>query len=283
MFSLNDIIQQAQGGQGVQNLAEQFGLSTTQAQSAVDALMPALSAGLQQQTQGAGGLANLFGAMFNPTHQQAFSDPSALNSADTAADGQDALTRLFGTEKATQALAAHAAQSTGLSSSILQAMIPVIVSMVMGGMFKGMQGGGLGGMLEQLGRAGASSPGNSSGGLGDLLGQVLGGALGGGAAGQQPQPAPQPQAPSGGGGGLLGDLLGGLLGGGKAPQQPAPGGGSQRADQIFPQGMGLDSSGLQGGIDMLGKMLNPGGAAQGGQQQAGLQDLLGQLLGGGRR
>lgn len=276
MFSLNDILQQAQGGSGLENLAQQFGISPQQAKSAVEALMPALSAGLQTRTQEASGLADLFGAMFNQRNQQAFEDSSALNSAETAADGEDALNRLFGSNQATQALAAHASQTTGLSSGLLQSMIPVIVSMVLGGMFKGMQNSGLGGMLEQLGRAGANSPGNSSGGLGDLLGQVLGGALGGG-AGQQPAPQPAPQQSRGGG---LGDLLGGMLGGGRQTPQAGQAETGGRADQIFPQG--FDPSSLQAGLDALGKMFNPGGGGQNAPQQPGLQDILGQILGGRR-
>ncbi len=275
MFNLNDIIQQAQGGAGLQNLASQFGLTEEQAQQAVSALAPALSAGLQTRTKEASGLADMFGAMFNTQHQQAFENPEVMAAPDTAAHGEDALARLFGNDHASQALAAHAAQATGIGSSILQSMIPVIVSMVMGGMFKGMQGSGMGGMLEQLGKAGANSPGNSSGGLGDLLGQVLGGSLGGGHAPGQTQ--------GGGGlGGLLGGLLGSVMGGGSGGQQQRQPANPAGADQIFPQG--LNPSSLQSGIDMLGKMLNPGGqgAAQG-AQQPGLQDILGQILGGGRR
>jgi hypothetical protein len=62
-------------------------------------------------------------------------------------------------------VAQYAAQSTGLSSSLLKAMMPVIISMIMGGLFKKMSGGGLGGLLEQMDRMGGNSPGNGSGGL----------------------------------------------------------------------------------------------------------------------
>ena len=99
MFLLNDIIQQAQGGAGVDNLAQQFGISSQQAQSAINALLPALSAGLQTRTQEAGGLADLFGAMFNERNQQAFEDPGALNSAETAADGADAIIGCLATSR----------------------------------------------------------------------------------------------------------------------------------------------------------------------------------------
>ena len=47
-MNLNDIIQAAQGGQGVANLATQFGLTPDQAQAAVQALTPAFSTALQK-------------------------------------------------------------------------------------------------------------------------------------------------------------------------------------------------------------------------------------------
>ena len=49
-MNLNDIIQAAQGGQGVANLATQFGLTPDQAQAAVQALTPAFSTALQKVT-----------------------------------------------------------------------------------------------------------------------------------------------------------------------------------------------------------------------------------------
>ena len=50
-MNLNDIIQAAQGGQGVNNLASQFGLSPEQTQAAIQAMMPAFSTGLQNAMQ----------------------------------------------------------------------------------------------------------------------------------------------------------------------------------------------------------------------------------------
>lgn len=45
-MNLNEIMQAAQGGQGVNNLASQFGLTPDQAQSAVQAVIPAFSQAL---------------------------------------------------------------------------------------------------------------------------------------------------------------------------------------------------------------------------------------------
>ena len=42
-MTLNDIIQSAQGGAGLQNLASEFGLTPEQTQAAVQAIIPALT------------------------------------------------------------------------------------------------------------------------------------------------------------------------------------------------------------------------------------------------
>ena len=51
MMNLFEMMQQAQNGQAMQNIARQYGLSPQQTQAAIDALLPAFSMGLQRQTQ----------------------------------------------------------------------------------------------------------------------------------------------------------------------------------------------------------------------------------------
>ncbi len=46
MFNLSEIMQSAQGGQAIPNLAKQFGLTPEQTQAAINALLPAFSVGL---------------------------------------------------------------------------------------------------------------------------------------------------------------------------------------------------------------------------------------------
>jgi hypothetical protein len=130
-------------------------------------------------------------------------------------------------------------------------------------------GGGLGDLLGQiLGGGAAAQPGGQAqaqprqgggGGLGDILGQLAGAQRGG--------PAP------GGGGGALGDILGQVLGGGARPQAGAP---------AQPQGGGLDQAILKAGLDQLQNMFGHGSKVSP-QQQSGLDSILGQILGGGRR
>lgn len=283
MFSLEDIVQEAQNGQALGNIARQHGISEDQVRKAADALIPAFSAGLAQKTDSAGGLADLFGAVLNDRYRDAFEGSAGLDDAETINDGNELVGKLFSANDAPDVLAAHAAQASGLAPGLIRMLMPVILSMVVGGLFKKMQGGGLGDLLDQMGKMGGKSPGNSSGGLGDILGDILGkGSLGGGQP-PQPRPAPQPRqtpGPAGGLGGLLGGLLGSILGGGKATGQQR-GQGQQRADQIFPEGFDPDT--LNNGLDQLGKILRPDASAQGQQRPGaappGLEDLLGQILG----
>lgn len=133
-MNLVEMLSQAQGQEGIQKLASQFGISGDQAQQALGALGPQLA----KVTQG-GGLDGLIGM---------------LTGGDTAQVAQGA-----------------AAQS-GLSANLLQSMLPVIVSMLSNQ--QGGLGGLLGGLLggANAGSAPTQAPaagGGLLGGLGNLL------------------------------------------------------------------------------------------------------------------
>ena len=51
-------------------------------------------------------------------------------------EGNGILGHLFGSKELSRAVAAQAAQATGIGQQVLQQMLPVIASMVMGGLFK---------------------------------------------------------------------------------------------------------------------------------------------------
>lgn len=169
-------------------LASRFGLSETQAGAAVSALLPAILGGVKK-TEQAGGLdqlGSLAGALGAP----------ALDTG----GGNAILGQIFGSKDVSRAVASHASAQTGISDTILKAMLPVIAGLVAqqvskkmgGGMLGGLAGGVLGSLLGG-GAAQASTPGmGAGGGLGDLLGGLLSGGTGTGAGGQ----------PAGGLGGL---------------------------------------------------------------------------------
>ncbi|MFI5016093.1 MAG: DUF937 domain-containing protein, partial [Hyphomicrobiales bacterium] len=213
MFNLSEIMQAAQGGQAISNLAKQFGLSPDQAKAAVDALLPAFSAGLMHQAQSMGSLSQIIGTMMGGQHATTFDDPTAHLSQQTMSAGSGVLSQLFGPGQAVTAIVQQVSKTTGINPGILTAMMPVIASMLISGMFKSASSQGLGGLLGQLasgalggagglaGAPGTQMPGQPAGGvLGTILGDVMGTMMHGGASqlGQPATPAAaaQPAAPS---------------------------------------------------------------------------------------
>jgi hypothetical protein len=244
MNNLFDMIRNAQGGNGMGQLAEQFGLQQSQVQSALETLLPAFSMGLEKQAQNPASMFDMFGKAAQGGYANMFDQGASQQEATTA--GNDILGSLFGSKDMSRAVAAQAEAASGISSTILKAMLPVIASMVMGGVMKNMfngQGGMLGGLLSSMfgggnpQQAGLNPAGG--GGFGDILGQMMGG-------GQQP--------PANGGG--LNDLLGQMMGG--AQQAPAGGG--------MPGGLG----------DLLGQMMGGGQANQ--AQQPNPMDMFGDMF-----
>jgi hypothetical protein len=246
MFNLNDILQNAQGGNAVNNLAQQFGISPDHMQNAVQALIPALSAALQNKAGDPGALGSIISAITDKDHQASFSNPDAAPHPDAVAKGQDVLGNLFGSSNVTNQVAQQISNVTGLRPDLLTQLLPAVTSIALGGMAQSFHNQGLGGLLGQL--AGAAQQGN--------LGAVLG---------QNPQ---NPQGtPDNLGGGLMGivtSVLGGLLGGGasKTPDSPSP-------------------AAPQAGLETLTKMFQPG-TSSANFDQAGLQDAIGAILGGKR-
>ncbi len=233
-MNLNDIIQAAQGGQGVNNLASQFGLTPEQTQAAIQAMMPAFSMGLQKTAQDPTGLGGILSQLTNAAHQASYSDPSQASAA--AGPGGGVLGQIFGSPQIAAQLGQQASQMSGVSPQIIQQMMPVVASMLMGGLNRAMNGQGLGGVLGQL--AGAA---NNPGGLGA----------------QVNPPGGAPPA-SGGLAGMIGGLFGGLLGGGAATTQSAAmQAGLNTLSSMFQAGVQVAETHQQGMQDILNAMTRP--------------------------
>jgi hypothetical protein len=242
MFNLSEIMQSAQGGQAVANIARQFGLTPEQAQAAINGLLPAFSVALQSHAQNMGSLAQIVGTMLSGQHATTFDDPSAHLTQQTMAAGTNVLGQLFGQGQAVSAIIQQVSRSTGINPGTLMAMMPIIASLLMSGLFKSASSQGLGGVLGQL------------------VSSVLGG--GGGVAG-----TPGVQQPGQPPGGVLGNILGGMLQGGATPQPTQP-----AAPQPAPAMPGV-SPAMQAGINILTGMFQAGAQAQGAHASA-LQEIL---------
>ncbi len=150
-------ILESQGG-GVKQLANQFGLDSNQANSALAQLIPALAGGVKKNVQ-QGGLDSLISALNSGNHSQYLDNPSQLESESTISDGNAILGHLLGSKDVSRKVASHAAQNTGIDSSILKKMLPIVATMVMGGMSKQSGSGGVLGALLSGGQSRKSSSG----------------------------------------------------------------------------------------------------------------------------
>ncbi|HEX7784232.1 MAG TPA: DUF937 domain-containing protein [Sphingobium sp.] len=178
----------SQGG-GIEAIAGQLGIPAAQAQSGIQALLPAVLGGFkqnaQQQPAGLEGLLGMIGGMGGGSMFDAVVQPGATP-VDT---GNALLGGIFGSKEGSVAVAQHASAASGLDSSILKKMLPLVAMLVAGAMAK------------NVGGAGSAAAPAADGGLGGMLGGLLGG-------------------------GAAGGILGGLLGGGasSATAGAAPGG-----------------------------------------------------------
>ncbi|MET1063975.1 MAG: DUF937 domain-containing protein [Arthrobacter sp.] len=224
MTELHDILQQIP----VDQIAGMLGTDRQTAQSAVEAAVPTLLAGMQNNTQAADGATSLESALSR--HQNGLLDGGVDASQVDTADGEKIVSHVFGGQQdqiASQL--AGPSQLGGVSGDLIKKLLPILAPIVMSYLANKVLGGR--GESTDAGSAGGSG---GAGGidLGGILGGILGGA--GGAA-------------AGGAGGIggLGDLLGGLLGGGQ-PSSPAvvpdAGQGSPLEQRAFPQGQPTGSA-----------------------------------------
>ncbi|HXT08088.1 MAG TPA: DUF937 domain-containing protein [Roseiarcus sp.] len=170
-MNLNDIIQSAQGGAGLQNLGGAFGLTPEQTQAAVQAIIPALSHGLQRAAQNPGALGGVISEMASGAHAGSYVDPAQTGAAVDAGSG--ALGQIFGGPAVTSEIANQISRVSGLDPQIIGKLLPAVASMALGGLSHALQTQGHG---EVLGQA-APAPGG--GGLLGSLVSAVEGAIGG--------------------------------------------------------------------------------------------------------
>jgi hypothetical protein len=287
MLPLFDMLSQAQDGRGMELLARQFNLSQQQAQLAVEALLPAFSQGLKRNASDPYGLGSFMTALASGSHAKYFEDAAKAFSPQGVDEGNGILGHLFGSKELSRAVAAQAAQATGIGQQVLQQMLPVIASMVMGGLFKQSTGQMPGSMqsTQAGGFGGANNP------LGQIIEEMMkqGGGMTGGRQQPQQRQAPQGQNPFDSlGNNPFGKVLQDMFGG--AAQQQAPQRGPQPAQNPLgdnPWGKILE--------DMLGGG-QPGGTASprrapepepqanpSGRQRSPYDDIFGKMFETGRQ
>ena len=301
MQNLFDMMTQAQNGRGMEALARQFNLSREQAQAAVEALLPAFSQGLKRNTTDPYGIGSFLNALASGQHARYFEDASRAFSPQGVEEGNGILGHLFGSKDLSRAVAAQAAQVTGLSQQLLQQMLPVIASMLMGGLFKQSTGqmqaaGGFGDnplgqiieeMMKQAGGGNAGPQGGDNPPGDNPFGKILQDMFGGGQASPQTRQQTQNPAQNPFGntpwGKILTDMLGGAAQG--APEaQPQPRKQPQQQNRQADRGQADRGQADRGQAknpygDLFGQMFETG-RQQRDEYQKGVESIFDQFLRG---
>jgi hypothetical protein len=112
-------------------LGREFGLTPTQTEAAVTALLPAISTGLKQSTATLDGLGNLFSVMGQQRDlQDMYDDPETAFGPEGISAGRDALSVIFGSPDVSRAVIDQAQNFSGVSSDILKKMLPVLAGVL---------------------------------------------------------------------------------------------------------------------------------------------------------
>jgi len=159
---------------GIESIARELGMSTQQATTGAEALLPAILGGFQRSAQaqgGAGGLGDLLGQLGGGGLLDQVLSPQPTD----VRQGDAVLGQIFGSRDVSRTVAQSASAQSGLDPSLLKKMLPLL-AMVVGGLLARRgdaadntgAGGGLGGILGSVLGGGQSSAG-ALGGLGSLL------------------------------------------------------------------------------------------------------------------
>ena len=231
MLPLIEMMMKAGGGEAMQNMAKQFGISQAQVQSAVEALMPAFSVGLKRNAADPMGMGAFLQALGTGNHANYFDNMQQAFNPAGVADGNNILGHLFGSKEVSRAVAAQASAATGIGAEILKQMLPSLASMMMGGLAKqtagqmqaaaGMGGGNVFGqvieeMMKQYGGQRQSQPQPEA--QDNPWGKMIEGMFGGGAS-QQRQQNPLGDNPLGK---IFEEMTKGMAGGQQTQRQQNP-------------------------------------------------------------
>lgn len=156
--------------QSADKLGQAVGIDAQAANSVLEKLLPALSAGLQKNLQSGGGMEALAGALKGGNHQRYAEDPSALMTDAAKADGNRILGHILGGKDASRALASQVGAETGVDAYAIKKLLPMVAALAMGALSKKTDSGAQleGGAGEVLSALLSSKDGD--GGLSALLG-----------------------------------------------------------------------------------------------------------------
>lgn len=136
MFNFIDIMRAAQGGQAIENMARQFGLTPDQTRHAVAALLPAFAMGLHQAASRPNQLEQIFETMRSGQFDAFFDNSRSAFSKKAVTRGEDVMSQMFGSTELARRIAEQSAAFSGITAETANRMMPMVASTLMGGMAK---------------------------------------------------------------------------------------------------------------------------------------------------
>jgi hypothetical protein len=135
-MTLQDLLNQAENDGTLDQIAQQLGIDKDLARQGMAQLAPSIARGMQRNADSGGSLTDLIGKLGGAQMGQAA--PAGMGGA-----GNDILGQIFGSKDVSRNVAGHAAEQTGIDSSLLRRMLPLIASAVVMLISRRMsQGGG---------------------------------------------------------------------------------------------------------------------------------------------
>ena len=132
-MNLFDIVRSAGGGEAFNTLARQYGLSEADMRKAVEAFLPAFSAGLKRSTADPPGLAAFMQLLAGAGVARAYAEPSfAFGGGRTEAE--KALQLLFGSDEIARAVSSQASAFTGIAEAKLRELMAPLAALTLGGL-----------------------------------------------------------------------------------------------------------------------------------------------------
>lgn len=167
-MSLLNLLQQAQGGQGLGALAKQLGMDEGTAGGLAEMLAPAIGSAAKKRAE-SGGIEAILGQLQGQAQGGLFDAPEAAAAPEAQEQGQAFLENILGSREATQELAREAAGRAGVEQGQVEQFMPALAAMLQGGMQQQMPDTQISGMLTQV-TGGVT---NQGGGIMSMLSGIL--------------------------------------------------------------------------------------------------------------
>jgi hypothetical protein len=135
-MGLWETIVETGGTAAIEQAASKLGLGADTAKSAVSKLLPAISAGIKRNLAEPEGLTAILDALDRKTHGKYLDRPESVRDDATVEDGDKILGHVLGSKDASRAVAAKAAEDTGVDAATLKKLLPVVAALAMGGLSK---------------------------------------------------------------------------------------------------------------------------------------------------